>query len=108
METSLKELPYMTITSAVKEQWKESLSAITHEDGTTRPQTVSRRQNPLYWSCLKKIKEFLGTGITINTSFNRNREPIVNTPKEALASFWGSGMDSLVIGNFLLKKRKQK
>lgn len=108
LESPLKELPYMTVTSGVKDQWRESLPSITHEDGTTRPQTVSQQQNPLYWGCLKKIKELLGTGVSINTSFNRNREPIVNTPKEALASFWGSGMDSLVIGNFLLRKEKQK
>ena len=106
LESSLKELPYMTVTSEIKNRWRESLPSITHEDGTTRPQTVSQKQNPLYWSCLKGIKKLLGTGISINTSFNRNREPIVNTPKEALASFWGSGMDSLVIGNFLLRKEK--
>ena len=105
LETHLKELPYMTITSSVKEQFREPLCSITHKDGTTRPQTVRRNQNPLYWNCLKQIKKLLGTGICMNTSFNRNREPIVHTPKDALACFYGSGMDSLIIGNFLLKKR---
>ena len=105
LKSPLKELPYMTITSGVHEKWWDSLSPIVHKDHTTRPQTVTEKQNPLFYKCLKKIKELSGTGIVINTSFNRNREPIVNTPKEALASFQGSGMDSLVIGNFLLKKQ---
>ena len=96
----------MTVTSSIKESWKNKLIPITHEDGTTRPQTVHQKDNPLYWNCLKKIKELSGAGIIINTSFNRNKEPIVNTPKEALASFYGSGMDALVIGNFLLLKEE--
>lgn len=104
LKSSLKELPYMTITSGVHEKWQDSLSPIIHKDNTTRPQTVSQKQNPLFYRFLKKIKELSGSGIVINTSFNRNREPIVNTPKEALASFQGSGMDSLLIGNFLLRK----
>jgi len=107
LESPLKELPYMTITSNVKEFWRNQLISIIHEDKTTRPQTVSQKNNPRFWSCLKEIKKLSGAGVVINTSFNRNQEPIVNTPKEALASFFASGMDSLIIGNFLLQKEKQ-
>ena len=104
LETSLKELPYMTITSYVKEDWKKRLTPIIHEDGTTRPQTVCQKNNSLFWNCLNEVKKISGVGVVINTSFNRNNEPIVNTPKEALSSFYGSGMDALIIGNFLLNK----
>ena len=97
----------MTVTSNIRESWRDQLISITHEDKTTRPQTVSQKNNPLFWDCLKEVKKLLGAGIVINTSFNRNQEPIVNTPKEALASFYGSGMDALIIGNFLLKKEKK-
>ena len=107
LESNLKELPYMTVTSHVKESWKDKLAPIVHKDGTSRPQTLTQKSNPLFWDCLKKLKELSGAGIVINTSFNTNLEPIVNTPKEALASFYGSGMDALVIGNFLLEKEKK-
>ena len=107
LKSPLRELPYMTITSHVQESWKNQLTSITHKDQTTRPQTVSHKNNPLLWKCLNEIKKLSGAGIVVNTSFNRNQEPIVNTPKEALASFYGSGMDALVMGNFLLKKGKK-
>ena len=107
LQSPLKELPYMTVTSHVQSAWKNQLGSITHKDETTRPQTVSQKNNPLFWKCLNEVKKLLGAGVVVNTSFNRNHEPIVNTPKEALAGFYGSGMDALVMGNFLLKKGKK-
>ena len=107
LKSPLTELPYMTITAQVQESWKNRLIPITHQDGTTRPQTVSPKNNPLFWKCLKEVKKVSEAGILINTSFNRNREPIVATPREALASFYGSGVDALLIGNFLLDKGKK-
>lgn len=107
LKSPMKELPYMTVTSHVQDRWKNQLVSITHKDETTRPQTVNQKSHPLFWDCLKEVKKLSGAGIVVNTSFNRNQEPIVNTPKEALASFYGSGMDALVIGNFLLNKEKQ-
>ena len=74
LESPLKKLPYMTITSKVREKWRDSISPIVHKDNTTRPQTVSQEQNPLFWKALKKIKELSGSGIVMNTSFNRNKE----------------------------------
>lgn len=107
LESPVKEFPYMTITSNVNKSWKSKLVPIVHQDGTTRPQTVSRQNNPLFWNCLREVKKTSGIGIVVNTSFNRNHEPIVNTPKEALASFYASGMDALVIGDFLLNKEEK-
>ena len=104
LESPLEELPFMTVTANVKGLWKSRMPSITHEDGTTRPQTCDRRQNSLYWKLLKSIKKETGQGVLLNTSFNKNNEPIVNSPKEALASFFSSGMDCLIIGNFLIEK----
>ena len=107
LDSPVQAFPYMTITSYIKESWQNKLIPINHKDGTTRPQTVKREDNPLFWNLLKKIKKLSGVGLVINTSFNRNKEPMVNTPKEALASFYASGMDALVIGNFLLSKERK-
>ena len=104
LESPLKELPFMTLTANVKESWKNRLSSITHKDGTTRPQTCNKVQNTLYWELMKNIKKEIGIGGVLNTSFNKNQEPIVNSPKEALASFFSSGLDCMAIGNFLIEK----
>ncbi|HXH18096.1 MAG TPA: carbamoyltransferase C-terminal domain-containing protein, partial [Chitinophagales bacterium] len=69
-----------------------------------RIQTVNANQNPLYYSFLKKLKEKTGYGVCLNTSFNLNYEPIVSTPQHALATFYASGLDALLIGNWLILK----
>ncbi len=97
--------PYMTVVYdiASKEVLKQ-IPAVIHVDKTARIQTVNKQDNPLYYALLQEIKQETGHGVVLNTSFNLANEPIVNTPKEAIATFYSSGMDALIIGNFLLKK----
>jgi len=94
--------PYMTINYDVHEDL--DLPSITHVDGTARIQTVESAVNPLYYDYLQQLKSITGHGVSINTSFNRNREPIVNTPIDAVSAYCGSGMDALIIGDFVLEK----
>jgi carbamoyltransferase len=94
----------MTKVFNVKKNFKDLLAGVTHVDGTSRVQTVNQNQNPLYYSLLLALKAQCGHGVLLNTSFNLNHEPIVNTPREAIASFFASGMDSLYIGNYRLTK----
>ena len=61
-------------------------------------------QNGMYYNFLVNLKNILGVGVCLNTSFNVNNEPIVNTPREAVATFFGSGMDCLVLGNYVIEK----
>lgn len=96
--------PYMTITYKVKPEAQKQLPAITHVDGTARIQTVTETQNPRYYSLLKHLKQLNGHGVTMNTSFNRNNEPIVHSPIDAVSAFYGCGMDVLVMGNYVLSK----
>lgn len=96
--------PYMTVNYAVRPTYKDLLSGVTHNDGTCRIQTVNATQNVLYYQLLKSLKRKVGHGVCLNTSFNLNHEPIVSTPQQALASFYGSGLDALIIGNFFIKK----
>lgn len=96
--------PYMTITYKVKPEAQKQLPAITHVDGTARIQTVTEKQNARYYKLLKYLKELNGHGVTMNTSFNRNNEPIVHSPIDAVSAFYGSGMDMLVVGNYMLSK----
>jgi len=82
----------------------ERIPAVTHVDGTARLHTVSRETNPLYWDLLQRFGEKSGVPVLLNTSFNVRGEPIVCTPKEAIACFFNSGLDALVIDHFLLTK----
>ena len=94
--------PYMTINYKVL---NSSLTpSISHANNTARIQTVNNRHHPLFYEYLKNLKKEIGVGMSINTSFNRNQEPIVHQPIEAVSAFYGSGIDALIIGNYLLEK----
>lgn len=83
------------------------LQAITHVDFTGRVQTVTEHSNTRYYALLNAFKKLTGCGVLVNTSFNVRGEPIVCTPEEAYACFMSTGMDYLVIGNWLFSKDSQ-
>ncbi len=96
--------PYMILSTRVKqEKWGE-IPAVTHVDGTTRPHTVERKNNPKYYDLIKEFGKITGTPVVLNTSFNDKGEPIVCTPTDAIRTFKNTGMDYLAIGNFLVSK----
>ena len=55
---------------------------------------------------LDRFRHLTGVPGVLNTSFNVKDEPIVCSPRDALRCFYGSGMDALVIGDFVLEKQK--
>jgi carbamoyltransferase len=97
------EVPFMIVVYKVRPEWKERLSAITHEDGTGRVQTVEREANPLYYDLISAFEARTGIPVLLNTSFNEN-EPIVHTPAQAIDCFARTRMESLGIGSFWLEK----
>ncbi len=88
----------------VRPEKKEKIPAVTHVDGTCRPQSISRDTNPLYFDILEGFHRRTGVPVLMNTSFNLRGEPIVCRPVEALRCYLATGMDALVIGSFLLDK----
>lgn len=80
------------------------LPAITHVDGTARVQTVEARDNPAFHALLKALGQVSGREIVLNTSFNVKGQPIVNTPREAIETFLGTGIDCLFIENNLVSR----
>ena len=94
--------PYMITVCQVK---KSGIPAVTHLDGSARIQTVSWKQNPLYYDVINEFYKKTGVPVLINTSFNRRGEPIVCTPQNALDCFLGTNIDNLAIGSFLLDKK---
>ncbi len=96
--------PFMNITFDVRDDKKDDIQGVVHADGTARVQTVSQAEQPEYHRLLKYVQEFTGHPVVVNTSFNTNNEPIVASPADAVATFYRSGLDALVIGGFLIEK----
>ena len=96
--------PFMILAFEVKEELKKLFPGIVHVDGTVRPQSVSRKTNPNYWALINAFGQKTGHPVILNTSFNVRGEPIVNTPLEALRCFYSTGMDALVMEQFIVEK----
>ncbi len=94
--------PFMLETCQVSSDL--DLPAITHVNGSARPQTVDPRVSPRYAALLEAFHRRTGCPILLNTSFNMRGEPIVCTPEDAIACFVRSGLDALVVGDFIIDK----
>jgi carbamoyltransferase len=86
---------------------RSKIPSVTHVDYTARIQTVDSQVNEKYYNLISEFKKLTGCPILINTSFNIRGEPIVNTPLEAYKCFMGTGLDVLVINNFIFIKADQ-
>jgi carbamoyltransferase len=96
--------PFMLFVHNVMPGKADKIPAVRHVDGTARIQTVNRDQHQLYYDLLHEFNKLTGVPVLINTSFNTRGEPIVCSPKDAIACFWTSPFDALVINSFLLEK----
>ncbi|HKV54745.1 MAG TPA: carbamoyltransferase [Candidatus Binataceae bacterium] len=119
--------PYMAIVAPVREKLRTAMSpaeqrlfgieklnvrrstipAVTHVDYSARIQTVHRETNPRFHELIRRFEALTGCGVLVNTSFNVRGEPIVCTPADAHRCFMRTGMDYLVVENFLLDKQRQ-
>jgi carbamoyltransferase len=96
--------PFMILTNPVRLEKRSVIPSVTHVDGSARPQTVEQEVNPLYWNLINEFGKRTGIPVILNTSFNLRGEAIVNTPTDAIRTFFSSGMDALVIGSYLVEK----
>jgi carbamoyltransferase len=101
---AMTELPYMIATVDVRKEHRAALPAITHVDGSARVQTVSANGNPEFHALLRAVGVVSGREMLLNTSFNVKGQPIVNTPKEAMETFLGTGIDYLFMENVLIAR----
>lgn len=122
-----RESPYMLLVADVKKEkqrkmtseenklWgidqlnviRSEVPAITHIDYSARLQTVNRLDNPRYHALINKFYEKTGCPVIVNTSFNVRGEPIVQSPLDAYKCFMRTGIDILVLENFVLYKEEQ-
>src|SRR5579872_818819 len=101
----MTELPYMITNVDVREEYRAQLPAITHVNGSARVQTVSAKDNPEFHALLRAVGGATGREMVLNTSFNIKGQPIVNTPREALETFLGTGINFLFLENILVSRR---
>ena len=101
----LKQLsPYMLIAAPVKEEWKSKIPAVTHVDGSCRPQSVNSQQNKVIHQALNYFKKSSGAPVFLNTSFNLKGEPLVDSPADAIKTFMKSDLDFLIMEDILVSK----
>jgi len=87
---------YMTIACDVRPQWRDRIPAVVHVDGSARPQTVRREDNPLYYDLVRGFEAATGLPVLVNTSFNVHEEPIVNSPAECAKALIDGRIDFVV------------
>ena len=99
---------FMLYVTPVREEKRDVLPAITHEDGSGRLQTVYKATNPGYHRMIERFGEKTGVPVIMNTSFNLKGEPIVEHPSHAFNTFSLSGMDLLFLNNYIVRADAKK
>jgi len=95
---------YLTTVGRVKPAYRDQFAAATLADDLVRVHTVDKEENPLYWKLLHAAGKATGLPVLYNTSFNLFGEPLVCTPRDAVRSFYSSGIEAMFVGNFFLQK----
>jgi len=95
---------YMEKVIPVRKKYRNQLKAVTHLDNSARLQTVSKKENSDFYKILIEFEKLTKLPILLNTSFNVNGEPIVNSPDDAISTFYKCKLKTLIIGDFLVRK----
>lgn len=97
--------PFMTMTYDVFPKKALLIPAAIHIDNTARPNTVHKRDNPLYYQIIKEFQKLTGIPVILNTSFNKHGLPIVNSPKDAIEHLLMGCVDELVMADYVVKRK---
>jgi carbamoyltransferase len=99
-----QDAPYMERTLVWKQAMRARVPAVVHEDGTGRLQSVTAERNPRYHALISAFHALTGVPVILNTSFNIMGKPILHTAEDAILMFYTSGLDALVVEDWLLVK----
>lgn len=102
-----RESPHMLFTATVMPQYRAALQAVVHVDGTSRIQTVSNDSDPFMFDLLQRFEQRTGIAALLNTSFNDEKEPIVERPSDAVRTFLATDLDVLVLGSAICIKQER-
>jgi predicted NodU family carbamoyl transferase len=95
---------YMSFVVRVRREWEARLGAVTHSDGTARIQTVGEADEPLYRRLLAAFCRRTGVPALLNTSFNNQAEPIVQSARDVIRCFLTTDLRYVALGAFLVEK----
>ena len=98
------EINFMEKTKNFKKNKINLVKGVVHQDGSGRVQTVSKNYNKKFYELIQAFFKKTSIPILLNTSFNLNGEPIVETPDDAIRTFYNCGLDYLVIEDFIISK----
>lgn len=93
----------MLLAPPVRPDHADKIAGVVHVDGTARVQTVDPAAAPVYGALIEHFHQLTGVPVVLNTSFN-DREPIVETPAHALATFQACDLDAVCIGEYLVER----
>lgn len=95
---------WMSFCPLVKEEYRTKLVSVTHVDGTSRVQTVTKDQNEFIYTILTELDKHTGIGVLLNTSFNKSSKPLVSTYRDAYNMFISTDMDRLLLDKYYFRK----
>lgn len=96
--------PYMLLAPTVNEDMSHLIPSVVHVDKTARVQSVNKTSNPFIYRVIEEFKNISGVPVILNTSFNDNGEPIVESPDDAIKTFLNTNIDVLVLEHFIVYK----
>jgi carbamoyltransferase len=99
--------PYMSFAQQVKEEKASLIPGVLHCDQSARVQTIDEKLNPVIYRLIEAFNQITGVPVLLNTSFN-DREPIVESPSEALATFLRTPIDQLYFPEFGVRVKKNR
>jgi len=99
-----EESPYMERTLRFRDEVIDKVPGVVHVNQTGRLQSVKRQWNDRYYRLIDEFRKLTGVPLVLNTSFNVMGKPIVNSVEDAVAVLYTTGLDALVIHDYLIEK----
>ena len=99
-----QESPYMDKTLHIRKNKQSKIAAVCHVDGTGRLQTVKKEWNPRFYGLIEQFYQLTQVPVLLNTSFNIMGKPLVHSLEDAIAMFMTTGLDVLVVNDYLISK----
>ena len=98
--------PFMIVAARVRPEMQPRIAAVTHVDGSARPQAVYEHTAPRYAKLLRAVEVLTGIPIVVNTSLNGPTEPICYSAEDSIRFFKEVPVDALAIGDFLVVREE--
>lgn len=102
------ESPYMDKTLGIKTSQQIKVPAVCHVDGTGRLQTVKQEWNPRFYDLISHFYQLTEIPMLLNTSFNVMGKPLIHSLEDAVSVFLTTGLDALVVNDYLITKPKDE